>query len=422
MKSEPRRTLAAWLLVVSFHAPADPGSDPGRGPASGPLSLERAVALSAAAGDPSLQRLDARAEALERAAVAEAQLPDPAISTQLANVPADTFAFDQSEMTQLRLGLRQEFPPGRTLALRGDRLEQQAEAERARARLQQREIDLAVREAWFELAYRLAATDIVTASRESVSRQVDSLSARFATGRINAQEVLRAELELALLEDRLAEHRRQADLARATLGRYIGPHATAPLPQGWPELDPPDNLPQLKERLTTHPAVAVEAAEVEAAEVGVALAEQAYKPAMTLEGGYGVRQDRPDFASIGITVSLPLFTNKRQDQQVASAERRRGAESFDRAVVLLDLKRSLEQAWADWQHYSARVDLYQRVVRERATRTASASITTYASGQTDFAELIRSQLAELEAALKQAELRARAGQAWSRLVYLTGEH
>jgi outer membrane protein TolC len=180
------------------------------------------VALALAADDPSMNRFEARAQALEESAVAEAQLPDPMLSSQLANVPTDTFALDQADMTQLRLGVRQEFPAGSSRAVRAAQHRRQADAERARQALERREIVLATRQAWFELAYQQRAIAIVEDSREAVRQQIDALAARFASGRSNAQAVLRAELELALLEDRLTEHQRQAAAARSDLQRYLG--------------------------------------------------------------------------------------------------------------------------------------------------------------------------------------------------------
>jgi len=384
------------------------------------LSLVQAVRIAVESEDPALARLEARAESLEQRAVSEAQLPDPKITGQFANVPVDSFSFDQTMMTQLKVGLRQEFPPGRSRAIKGEQRRLEAGVERARRRLELRRIALETRHAWMELAYNEQALAIVSTGREKVARQIESISSRFATGRMTAQDVLRAELELSLLDDRLAEHRRQADKARAALSRYIGRNAFL-TPGAWPELDVDGDAATLRNRLAEHPAVTVENAEVEVADAGVSLAEQAYRPAFAIEGGYGVRPGFSDLASIGVTLSVPLFTDKRQDRNRAAAVSRRGAEQFDRDAVLLDLRRQLDQALSDWQRYNERVALYRSALGERARQTADASIATYANGQTDFAELIRSQLAELEVALKRAELQSRAGQAWARIVYLAGE-
>jgi len=403
------------LAPAGLHAQVETPAE-----ATDSLSLEQAVRIAVEREDPALARLEARAEALEARAVADAQLPDPKVTGQLANLPVDSFAFDQSTMTQIRVGLRQEFPPGRSRAIKGEQRRLEASVERARKQLELRRVALETRQAWMELAYNEQALQIVSNGREKVARQIESISSRFATGRMSAQDVLRAELELSLLDDRMAEHRRQADAARATLSRYIGRDAFS-TPGAWPDLNVKSDAGVLRNRLAGHPAVKVENAEIEVADAGVSLAEQAYKPAFAIEGGYGVRPGFADLASVGVTLSVPLFTDKRQDRQRAAAVSRRGAEQFDRDAVLLDLRRQLDQALVHWRRFEERVALYRSALGERARQTAEASITTYANGQTDFAELIRSQLAELEVALKRAELESRAGQAWARIVYLAGE-
>jgi outer membrane protein TolC len=406
--------LTATSIAIPWTAPAQVDS-------RSALTLERAVGTALASDEPRLARHAARARSLEQSAVAEAQLPDPVVTGQFANLPVDSFALDEHAMTQLKFGVRQEFPPGDTRALRGERHRRLAEAERARRLGAEREIALEVRTGWFDAAWHERASDVIQSSRESVREQIEALSASFATGRMNAQDVLRAELELALLDDQLAEHRRLARRARAGLARYIGRDAYAPLANDWPVSGSLPDRRTLRQRLVDHPAVAAEDAEIAAAESGVAAAEAQYKPAFALEGGYGIRTEFADFASVGITLSLPLFADKRQDRRRSAAVERRSAERFDRDALLRDLDRRLDEAWTDWTHYRERLALYREALEARARQTADASVTAYANRQTDFAELIRSQLAELDVALKRAELEAEAGKAWSRIVYLTGE-
>lgn len=388
-----------------------------------PLTMEQAVALATSSTDPMVQQFIARGEALDNNAVADARLPDPMISAQVVNVPTDTFNLNQEGMTQaLRLGLRQEFPPGRTLDIRGRKRNSEADAERAQTDLALRRIALETRQAWLELAWQERAVVILQESRDRIEQQIESLQSRFATGSLHSQALLRTELELSLLDDRITEHRRMADRARATLSRYIGSDAFRPLPDHMPNLEATaPNLDELQDRLVLHPAVEAKQARIDAADLGIELAKQRYKPKLAIEAGYGLRSERPDLASIGVTLSLPLFTENRQDKRHIAAVRNSSAAQFDRDALLLDLKRQLDQAVADWRRYQQRLELYQKVITERARDTTEASITTYANGQTDFAELIQSQLADLESQIKRFELKARAGAAWAQIIYLTGE-
>lgn len=385
------------------------------------LALDEAVQIAVNADDPALLRFGARAGALEESAIADAQLPDPEISGALANVPVDSFSFDQHNMTQIKVGLRQEFPAGRTLKIRGQRRRAEAETEWARQRLAIREIALDTRIAWLDIFFHQRAVWILQVSRKAVSDQINSLTAQYATGRMHAQDMLRAELELSLIDDRLAEHRRLTEIAQSTLARYIGGAAFRRLPEQLPELPEPSELATLQSRLIDHPAVQIEDSQIRTADLGVELAEQAYKPTFALEGGYGLRTDQTDFASVGVTLSLPIFTDKRQDRRRAAAVRQRGAEQFDRDTRLLELKRRLEQTWASWQRLNERISLYQEALGERARQTAEVSVTAFANNQTDFAELIRSRLAELDIQIKRVELETEAAKTWARLAFLTGD-
>jgi len=183
----------------------------------------------------------------------------------------------------------------------------------------------------------------------------------------------------------------------------------------------PAPLETLEHRLVEHPAAEAERRRIDSAEYGVAIAEQAYKPRFALEGGYGLRVDRADLATIGVTLSVPLFTGKRQDRRRAAAVRQMSAAELDHQTLLLDLRRQLDQALVDWRRLQERLALYARTIGKRARQTAEASVSTYASGQTDFAELVRDQLAEIRIRLKRAEIETEAARAWARIHYLVGD-
>jgi outer membrane protein TolC len=424
--------LSCALLLLMMSAAATPAAPADEQPAQDSaakesaengLTIEAAVSLATSAADPSVTRFSVRAQALDSEAVADSQLPDPMVSAQILNVPVDTFSLDQEGMTQaLRLGLRQEFPAGRTLDVRGRQRNAEAEAERARRDEALRRIVLETRKAWLELAWQQRAVDVLEQSRGRIEQQIESLQSRFATGGLNAQSLLRSELELSLLDDRITEHRRMAENARAALARYIGSEAYRRIPDGLPEFElGATQLDRLERHLVDHPEITARQSLAEAADQGIELARQAYKPKLAVEAGYGFRSERPDLASIGVILTVPLFTGQRQDKRHEAAVQRSRAAQFELDNRLRDLRRQLDEALSDWRRYQERLALYEQVVNQRAEQTVEASITTYANGQTDFAELIRSQLAALDVQIKQAELAARAGKAWARITYLVGE-
>lgn len=403
-----------WAVIIF-------GSVPGW--AGEPLSLNEALAIAIRAKDPSVAGAEERGRALSEKAISDSQLPDPNLNVGLLNMPVDTFAFTQEPMTQTQIGLQQQFPPGRTLSIKREQRLAQAAEQDAKALLQVSQIKLDTRTNWYELFYWLAARRKVAESHRAVKELVDVAQSIFATGRQNSQDVLRAELELSLLDDRLIQISRRIQQVQADLARFIGPRAASrPLSHSLPSLSPIPSEQTLRRGLIAHPSVVVEDARIETREYDIDLAEQKYKPGMSLGVDYGVRGgDRPDFLSAKVGMSMPIFTSKRQDRDFNAALLQRSAALLDRDARLLDLNKSLGRTYADWRRLGERIALYQRVVLQRAADTTEASLLAYRAGVSDFAELIRSRLAQLDNELTLERLKVDRAQTHARLLFLAGK-
>lgn len=390
---------------------------------SGELSLQEAIGLALSSEDPYLMEPGEQAAAFDDRAVSESQLPDPKLRMTFANWPTNSFSYTQEMMTQLQVGVSQAFPKGNTLQHRRSKRKAQATGERYRQELRQREIILDTRLNWLDLYYWSKAEAKVGESRKAVAELIEVIQAIFATGRETSQDILRAELELSLLDDRLVEISRKASVSRAKLARRIGEVAARrPIAITPPGLVHPSDVAAIIEILPQHPAAKMFSARVEVAGKDVDIAGEQYKPGWTVNVGYGARgAERADFASVGVVMDVPLFTAKRQDRQVSAAKRSRQASRLSLDSVLLDLRRKLQTTHADWTRLQERISLYQSVVLKRAKETTEASLTSYQSGVTDFAELVRARLAELDAELSLIRLQSDRLKAQAQLLFLEGE-
>ena len=391
--------------------------------AAGPLTLDEAVAIALGANDPTVARFAERAASLDLRAIADSQLPDPQVRVGMANFPVDTFAFGQEPMTQVQVGVRQSFPRGRTLSMTRERREAEAKGQRASASLQELRIALDTRTTWLELYYWIGARRIVGQSQKAVQDLVEVIKASFSTGVRSNQDLLRAQLELSLLDDRAIEVERQIDDLTANLDRLIGEeNARRPVAEIFPNLPAPPAKEIIEQGLVRHPATKVNDALIEVRDRDVDIARQQYRPGWSIEAGYGVRgADRPNFASVMLVFDVPLFPGKRQDPQVSAARKDRAVAELDRMTTLLDLKKSLDRGYADWLRLEERRRHYAGVVLQKTDANADAALDGYKNRVTDFPELIRSRLAELDAELQLRRLRVDDAEAQSRLLYLAGE-
>ncbi|MFC6673783.1 TolC family protein [Marinobacterium aestuariivivens] len=405
--------LVAGLLAatVTFAAP--------------PLTLLQAEQI-ALARDAESSRLNLLGEAADHQAVAERQLPDPRLSLGAQNLPTDTFSFDQEPMTQLRLALTQQFPAGDSLQLAGNRRQLGGDVQRQQRRDRQLKILEGVRLAWLELLHWQHAQNILREDAQLFRQLRDITRSLYQVGRARQQDLLRAEVELATLDDRLLQARLREQEVQAMLARWIGDNnARRPLAGEHPAAASWSRQPSdIDAALIAHPSVQQRDLQIEIAETGVALAREAYKPAWGLEVAYGWRNgdnadgsDRSDFFSAGVSLQLPLFTGQRQDRRALAAQQEREAAREQRLEWLRQLQAQVAAEQARVEQFDARLVLYRDQLVSQARARAEAALAAYQSNATDFPDLMRSYLAWQALRLEQLRLQTDAAQAHARLAY-----
>ncbi len=85
------------------------------------VSLDQAEALAIKTA-PELKVLAAKSKAFDQSAIADRQWNDPRLAVGAANLPTDTFSFTQSNMTQIQIGLMQQFSKGNSLRYKSQQL------------------------------------------------------------------------------------------------------------------------------------------------------------------------------------------------------------------------------------------------------------------------------------------------------------
>jgi len=407
---------AAIAAVATASAGAQHSPEPGA-----PLSLAEAVLITQRTEEPGVLAWRQRSASLEALGESENSRPDPSIRIAANNIRLADFDLNEEAMTQGEVRVHQSFLRGETGELRQARRNAQAAGAGARGVLRQREIQREVRESWLDAFYWEQAGHLTRQRRDELRQLGEIALATFATGRSNAADVIRVDLETAVLDTRLVDIERFAHHARTRLARYLGEAAHRPLAGGLPHLPALPEADAAEALLPRHPSVAVHDARIRASEHEIDLARQAFKPAWSVDAGYGVRDSRSDFASIGVSVEIPLFNRDAREAGVRSAREARSAEELERRALLLDLRRDWERLLSDRASREASITLYEREVLPDARETAQAVMTAYENRQADFPELVRAELALLDAELALLRLRVDALKAEAGLLYLAGD-
>lgn len=382
-------------------------------PAHAELSLENAIA-EAIKSDHWARSSAFQEQALRSRAVASGQLPDPKLRLALANLPTDSFDFDQENMTQLQVGLSQQFPRGDSLDIRQKQLRQQADkgplARYKRAARLKRQVS----NLWLKLHRVQEQLALLENNRHLFQELVDISRANFRSGKARRFEVIDAELQITRLADRITRMKQQASMFRSQLNRWLpAVMSNESLPASLPEIKPLlvlDDMPALRAAVQSHPQLRLLAQDIEIRQRGVELADQAYKPGFRLDTRYGLRDDMPDgrdradFFSIAVTFDLPLFPEKRQDASRNAAVQQREAAKEDRLLGLREYHAGLQQAISNYQGLQQRLAIYNQDYLRQLRDKRIAATRSYAAADGRFSDVAAAAMGELETKLMKIQL------------------
>ncbi len=391
-----------------------------------PLTLAEAEDL-AIANEPGSTAIRARADAYEERAVAAGQLPDPVLWVGIANYPIESGGFSTEGMTQAHLGIRQAFPRGKRRALMTEQLRSMSAEQSERAAARSREVLVAARQSWLETYYWQSAVQIMSESRPFFADLVTITRSMYSVGRKTQHDVLRAELELSRLDDRLLKAQRQSAEGQASLSQWIGDDAYRPVAMKLPAWDGLPSLQALRSRLDAHPLLAAADAGIEARQSAVDLANEGYKPGWALDFGYGYREGslasgepRSDFVSLSVSVDLPFFSENRQDRELAAALHERRAARNSKAALLARLDSDLGAEYARWSELTRRLSLYEQQILEQSAGQAKAALLAYQSDAGDFSDVMRGYIDDLDTRLEHIRLKVERVRSYAELANLGG--
>ena len=370
--------------------------------------------------DHQISRADAMQRSFSARAVAADTLPDPKLKFGVVNVPAGSFKLDQEPMTQSVIGISQVFPPSGLTQAKANLWNALSDGQQAALIDRKFEVKRQVRHAWLELYFQHKAHELLVES-ESVFEQLAKITQfQYRAGRGNQQHVVRAQLELSLLKDREIAIETNKERALVGLKKWIGA-TEGKLSMSFPELPPVPNVAIAEVSLGQHPALRVVESEVLAARHNVKAEESRYKPSWMLDVTYGVREaDYDDMLTAVVKVDLPFFTGSRQDKLVDAGRATlmaRQSSVREKHRVLLE---KLDSSSATYQHITERLKYFESMLLPQAKQNTEAALNAYQSGVSDFGELVRARLTELDSRLKHLRLLVDRAKSQVDLLYLSG--
>ncbi len=353
-----------------------------------------------------------------------------------ANLPVDTFDLNQEGMTQFSIGISQMFPRGDSLALAKQQKQQFAAQQPMLRKDREAKVAAVVSQLWLEATRAEQSIRRIERDRSLFEQLADVAEVSYASafGMTRQEDVIRAQLELTRLEDRLTDLKQQQESVEKQLSEWLGSSAVMPAAGGFPDikLSEPELFAELErpsrqewyERVRRHPMVLAVDRKIDAMATGVDAAKQQYKQEWGVSAQYGYRKDDPmggsrsDLFTVGVTFDLPIFTENRQDKSVAAAASRHESVRYEREILVRELIARLETNWAELSRLDERIALYEQRLLPEMSEQAEASLSAYNNDDGDFAEAVRARIDETNASVELIALSAQRFKVMAEINYL----
>lgn len=391
------RKLVLLLILIVLAGLAGPAWS---GEAAAPAGNLPDLIARALAANPDLQAGEARWRVYENRIAAAAAFEDPRLSLALANYPTDSLSWNDTPMTGQAVKLTQSFPfPGK-LAAKGEIARQQAVWYRQAYRELRLQLIREVKDAWFSLSLQSQLLAVTERSLQLLDEYLNQSETRYATGKGQQTEILKAQLERSAMLERRLVLSQQRDTARAALNTLANrpPETPVVLPE---ELVPsafPYNLAALLDQAEQlRPLVGAYQGLLDQAAARKKLARLDYFPDFSLGAVYTFREENPsdqgtDFAGLEFSVTLPIYWEKRREA-VTEAEQgdlmvRRQLEDF------LNMTRfAITDGYAQLEKNRRLLELYRGGIIPQAVQSFEAAASGYQVGRQPLTMLLENLLA-----------------------------
>lgn len=404
-----------WIFLLAAPMAAQMANDLSAPPVD-------ALVAGALAKSPDLAAARARQSAAREMERPAAALADPTAGPvlQIADFPNYTIGTEDMSMAGAQLSQPLPYPGKR-----------RARAEVARAETAQRESEVAdlerrITAAVRTLYARLYAIDqeqkALDAGRELADLLSATARARYASGGAEQESLLKAQLQVTRLEERMEDHHAERLAVVAELNRWLGRPGGAPIGvvAELPAVNPP-SFPFWEEGAVAGSSrVRMARAAIATAERRVAKARLDLKPDFTPAGTFATRGPRGPVLMLSVGVELPFWKREKQEPLLRAAEAGLEAARQELRATEASVRAEAARLAVEWSLADRQIVRYREGIVPQSSATFDAARSSYLTGRGDFSTLVEDFNLWLEARVQLARREADRYSSWAGLEALTG--
>ena len=366
-----------------------------------PLTLKAAID-EALAQNLELAALRAQVLVTRERPAQERSLASPMLEATIWQWPFNSINPANTNMYMFMVN--QELPGRGKRQLRAAVAENDIALARTDVTIRTRQVINEVKQAYAMLFIARKATEVHLASVDLLRQIADVSQAKYATGRISQQDVLKPVVELSKLHGDLLMFDEQAGIAAARLNVLLARAPEAPIgpltePTEQTLLPAPAELQRLA--LDHQPELQRAHIEIERAEAELASAKRDDEPDFTVQGGYLLMPNQTDawLARVGVTWPRAPWSRDKISahvtEQIAASETARVRERATQNMVRL----AVQEAYVRARSAQDRAALLRTTILPQAQQTLDVSRIAYQTDRLDFQAVIDNQRTLLDAQL-----------------------
>jgi outer membrane protein TolC len=304
---------------------------------------------------------------------------------------------------------KQKIPwPGK-LSLKGDIAETEAAQKAQVYQAATFQIIGQLKTAYFELTYFDQATSILIRYRDLLQRLSRIAEAKYAVGGGLQADVLRSQVEISLIVERLELLGRQRERAQARINTLLNRSPDLVLPQLVPVEDTSVELPFSLERLyltarEQNPEIEAERLEIQKASLQLDLSRKQFFPDLSISTTYMLRGgpfDNMYEYRLGLEIPLYFWRKERFGVEEKVEEIERSKHSYQSKLQQVTF--NIKDAYIGARTAQSLIRLYRQGIIPQATASLDSALSAYEVGNIDFLNLIDNALTVLNYELRYHE-------------------
>lgn len=378
-----------------------------------PVEQLVAEALSRA---PSIAALRARVAAAREMVAPAGALPDPVIEIVLQDVGFPKWTVGREEMSMIGPMVRQDLLyPGKRPARR-----EAASAEAGTRVMELEQVQRQVAAQVRALYARIYALDkehvALTAAHELGEMLASTAASRYAVGESEQEAVIKAQLQLSRVGERLDDIAAERQALVSGLTRLLDRPGEPVL--GEVEVLPPvpeARLPWAELAAANSPAVAVREAVVRVAERRLEAARLELKPNLMAGAGVGLRGQFDPAVTLSFGVEWPLWRKEKQGPMVRAAEQELVAATEELRDAKAAARAEGTRLGSDLARAESQIARYRQAIIPQTSAAVDAARSSYLAGRGDFTTVVLDFKEWLESRTQLAVREAERFIAWSDL-------